>query len=62
MATRGIMAENMFIGQSTLLQWLNGTLGLKLEKIEEVSGGLTAAAEKNNGWGRGSCQPQKQEN
>lgn len=56
------MAENMFIGQSTLLQWLNGTLGLKLEKIEEVSGGLTAAAEKNNGWGRGSCQPQKQEN
>ena len=32
------MAENMFIGQGALLQWLNSTLGLKLEKIEEVSG------------------------
>lgn len=30
------MAENMFIGQSVLLEWLNGTLNLKLEKIEDV--------------------------
>jgi len=39
MATRGLMAENMFIGQSALLQWLNGTLSLRLEKIEEVGKG-----------------------
>lgn len=38
MANRGLMAENMFIGQSALLQWLNSTLGLKMEKIEDVSG------------------------
>ena len=31
------MAENMFIGKSALLGWLNNTLQLKLEKIEDVS-------------------------
>jgi hypothetical protein len=37
MATRGIMADNMFMGKSALLGWLNSTLMLKLEKIEDVS-------------------------
>ena len=30
------MADNMFLSQSSLLAWLNSTLMLKLEKIEEV--------------------------
>jgi hypothetical protein len=31
------MADNMFMGKSALLGWLNSTLMLKLEKIEDVS-------------------------
>jgi hypothetical protein len=38
MTTRGIMADNMFLSQSQLLDWLNSTLMLKMEKIEEVRG------------------------
>lgn len=37
MATRGLMADNMFLGKSALLSWLNNTLDLRLEKIEDVS-------------------------
>jgi hypothetical protein len=37
MTTKGMMAENMFVGKSVLLGWLNSTLQLKLEKIEDVS-------------------------
>ena len=31
------MADNMFIGKSAILGWLNSTLQLKLEKVEDVS-------------------------
>ncbi|KAH7622629.1 hypothetical protein Ndes2526B_g03461 [Nannochloris sp. 'desiccata'] len=42
MATRGIMADNMFMGKSALLGWLNSTLMLKLEKIEDTCTGAVA--------------------
>jgi hypothetical protein len=37
MANRGLMAEHNFIGKTALLGWLNTTLLLKLERIEDVS-------------------------
>lgn len=32
------MADNMFLSKSELLGWLNSTLRLKVEKVEEVGG------------------------
>jgi hypothetical protein len=37
MTSRGMMADNMFVSQSVLLDWLNNSLQLRLEKIEDVS-------------------------
>jgi hypothetical protein len=34
----------MFVGKQTILGWLNSALQLRLEKIEDVSGGAAAAA------------------
>jgi RP/EB family microtubule-associated protein len=39
MATQGMMSSNNFMGKSALLSWLNSTLSLRLEKIEDVSSG-----------------------
>lgn len=42
MATSGIMAKNNFVSQSELLAWLNSTLALKLDKIEDTCSGAVA--------------------
>ncbi|KAL4451759.1 hypothetical protein ABPG75_007421 [Micractinium tetrahymenae] len=42
MASRGMMAENNFVGKSVLLGWLNSALQLRLERVEDTCNGAVA--------------------
>ncbi|KAL4422129.1 hypothetical protein ABPG77_003414 [Micractinium sp. CCAP 211/92] len=42
MASRGMMAENNFVGKSVLLGWLNNALQLRLERVEDTCNGAVA--------------------
>lgn len=44
------MAESNFLGKTAMLEWLNSGLGLRLERIEDVSRCLASALASS--WGR----------
>lgn len=39
-----LQAESNFVGKGVLLQWLNNTLELKLDRIEDVSAATAAGS------------------
>lgn len=42
MASRGMMSENNFLSKSALLGWLNSSLWLRLERVEDTAAGAVA--------------------
>ena len=42
MASRGMMSENNFLSKSAIVGWLNSTLWLRLERVEDTASGAVA--------------------